>query len=168
MSHEATHAPDTAHTGHGHDDEHHAHGIGEYVAVFIALMVLLIATVGVAYINMGHLNVPVAFLIASVKATLILWYFMHLKQSTRLTQVFAFASFAWLALMVLITLGDYASRNILGRADAETNIRHVDSYLVNSGLSHTAPPGTFEEHHASHNEGEAKAGEEKKEGEKKE
>ena len=83
---------------------------------------------------------------------------MHLKYSTRLTQVFAFASFAWLALMVLITLGDYASRNIVGRADAETTIRHVDSYQVNSGIADTALPGTYaEEGHEAHGaEGEAK------------
>jgi cytochrome c oxidase subunit 4 len=159
MSHDATSPADTAHGthaaghGHGHDD-HHAHGIGEYLAVFIALMVLLVATVLVAYVNMGHFNVPVAFLIACIKASLILWFFMHLKQSTRLTQVFAFASFAWLALMVLITLGDYASRNILGRADAETKIRKVDSYSTTSGIARSAVPGSFD--HSSHGTGGAK------------
>ena len=40
------------------------HGISVYVLVFVALMVLLVATVGAAYINMGHFNVPVAYAIA--------------------------------------------------------------------------------------------------------
>ena len=158
MSHSAeTTAGHGAHQldyGHG-DDGHgaHAHGTREYWLVFFVLMILLLATVGAAFINMGHYNVPVAFSIAILKAGLILWFFMHLKQSTRLSHVFAFASFAWLALMLIITLGDYFSRNIMGRAEEKTHIYHVDSYPVMSGDSKSQQMGetdlrTEREHHS--------------------
>ncbi|MDB5295592.1 MAG: caa(3)-type oxidase, subunit [Phycisphaerales bacterium] len=119
---------------HGHDP--HDHGTGLYWIVFLALAGLMIATVLVSYINMGHFNVPVAYGIASLKAALILWFFMHLNRSTRLTQVFAFASFVWLGIFLIMTLGDYISRNMVPRAQAQTMIRKVDSYDVVSGSRH--------------------------------
>jgi cytochrome c oxidase subunit 4 len=143
------HQLDYGHGGHGHGE--HAHGTREYWMVFVILMVLLLATVGAAFINMGHFNVPVAFSIAVLKAGLILWFFMHLKQSTRLSHVFAFASFAWLALMLIITLGDYVSRNIMGRAEAETHIRQVDSYPIMSGQRQSQQMGDSD--HGTEREG---------------
>ena len=117
---------------HGHDD--HEHSIRPYLLVFGALGILMGATVGAAYINLSYFNVPVAYAIASLKASLILWYFMHLNRSTRLTQVFAFASFAWLLIFLIMTLGDYVSRGIMMRADRMTEIRKVDSYEQASGM----------------------------------
>src|SRR4051812_37377721 len=99
MAHDTAHTPAAddpihagAHVAHdaGHGHAHHG-GVTVYVMVFVALMVLLLATVGAAYFNMGVFNVPVAYGIASLKAVLILWFFMHLNQQTRLVQVFAFA-----------------------------------------------------------------------------
>lgn len=137
----------------GHGDSHEHHGTGIYWFVFIALMVLLVATVLVAFINMGRFNVPVAYAIATLKAVLILWFFMHLNQSTRLTQVFAFASFAWLLIFLIMMAGDYMSRHILPRADGMTMIRRVDSYEQQSGYrSNLLPgqPGYRETHAATH------------------
>jgi cytochrome c oxidase subunit 4 len=134
MAHDHAHA-DSASPVQGHDAHgHHGHGTTEAWMVFVVLMVLLFATVGAAYFNMHWANVPVAYAIASLKAALILWYFMNLKYSTRLIHVFAFASFAWLALMLIVTLGDYASRKLeVKRADSRTHIRKVDSFSTQSG-----------------------------------
>ena len=123
----------SADSTHGHDD--HEHSVKPYLLVFAGLGVLMFLTVGAAYVNLGYFNVPVAYAIASLKASLILWYFMHLNRSTRLTQVFAFASFAWLLIFLIMTLGDYVSRNILARADPLTHIRKVDSYEQESGVT---------------------------------
>lgn len=151
MAHDATHAgdPHVKHVAQGYDDAGghaaHGHGTGEYWVIFALLMVLLFATVGAAYVDLKHFNVPVAYAIASLKAGLILWYFMHLKYSTRLTQVFAFASFAWVVLMLIITLGDYVSRTLLPRADVQTTIFKVDSYERESGVPRSqqaSQPGT--------------------------
>jgi cytochrome c oxidase subunit 4 len=132
-AHLADHGNVTQHTG--GDDHGHVHGTTEAWMVFVVLMVLLFATVGAAYMNLHWGNVPVAYAIASLKAVLILWYFMHLKYSTRLVHVFAFASFAWLALMLIVTLGDYASRKFeVKRADSRTRIRKVDSFSRQSGV----------------------------------
>lgn len=80
------------------------------IAVFVALLVLLVATVGAAYLPLGILHVPVAMTIAVVKAALIMLFFMHLLHSHRLMMIVVGASFLWLAIMVALTLNDYLTR----------------------------------------------------------
>jgi cytochrome c oxidase subunit 4 len=81
-----------------------------YLAIFVALMVLLGLTVGLAYVDLGKLNLAVAMGIAVAKAALIVSFFMHLRYGQRLTWVFAGAGFFWLAIMLALTMGDYATR----------------------------------------------------------
>jgi len=81
-----------------------------YLAIFVALMVLLAITVGVAYVDLGELNLAVAMGIAIAKAALIVSFFMHLRYGRRLTWAFAGAGFFWLAIMLVLTMGDYATR----------------------------------------------------------
>jgi cytochrome c oxidase subunit 4 len=84
-----------------------------YYAVFIALLVLLIATVGAAYLPLGVLHFPVAMTIAVIKAFLIVLIFMHVRHSHRLTMVVAIAGFLWLGIMLGLTLSDYRYRDVL-------------------------------------------------------
>jgi cytochrome c oxidase subunit 4 len=69
------------------EQAHEAHGADEiqkhvrvYVMVFIALACLTAVTVGVSYIHFGShtINIAVALVIASIKASLVAAYFMHL------------------------------------------------------------------------------------------
>ena len=136
MSHDTSHAHDS-HADHGHHD----HGIGGYLVVFVLLMILLVATVAVAYFHLGIFNVPVAYGIAAIKAVLILWFFMHLNEQTRLVQVFAFASFAWLLIFMIMLSGDYLSRTTLPRAQPLTTLRKVDSWEAQSGYYRNMLPG---------------------------
>ena len=81
-----------------------------YYGIFGALMVLTAVTVGVAFINLGRLNFPVAISIAIFKATLVVLFFMHVKYSSRLTKMIVAMSFFFLAVMFGLTLTDYLSR----------------------------------------------------------
>ena len=73
-------------------------------------MVLLGATVAIAYIHLGKLNVIAALTIAVIKAALIILYFMHVRYSPRLTWVFAAGGFFWLTILIVLTMGDVVSR----------------------------------------------------------
>lgn len=84
-----------------------------YIAVFVALMVLTAATVIVATIDLGWANDVVALGIAVTKALLVLWFFMHLRYSTRVTVLTAVAGFFWLAILIFLTLNDYLTRESL-------------------------------------------------------
>ena len=81
--------------------------------IFAALVVLTVVTWSVAKLDLGKMNAVVALTIAVTKATLVVLYFMHVRWSSRLTWVFVGAGFFWLAIMVALTLSDYATRNWL-------------------------------------------------------
>ena len=100
-------------TAHG---EHGDHVIAPraYFAVFGALLVLLVATVTAARVDLGFLNTPIALTIAIGKMILVLLYFMHLRYSNRLNWVIAAGGFFWLAIMIGGTMDDVISRGWLG------------------------------------------------------
>ena len=85
-------------------------------AVFAALMVLTVATVLVSRVNLGYFNLPVAMAVAVTKALLVILIFMEVKYSPRLVQVTAAVGFLFLGIMILYTMTDYLSRNLLGVA----------------------------------------------------
>jgi cytochrome c oxidase subunit IV len=91
----------------------HISSIQTNITVFVALLVLLFATVGAAHLPLGPLHFPTAMTIAAVKAVLIILFFMHVKYSHRLTGVISVASFLWLGIMITLTLSDYLSRGWL-------------------------------------------------------
>jgi cytochrome c oxidase subunit 4 len=95
-----------------HDAAGHPHVISVQtnLAVFGALMLLLVLTIGVAYLDLGPFGLVIAMLIATVKAALIILYFMHVRYGSKLQWLFSGAAFFWLGILILITLGDYLSR----------------------------------------------------------
>ncbi|MGZ8474505.1 MAG: cytochrome C oxidase subunit IV family protein [Candidatus Deferrimicrobiaceae bacterium] len=76
------------------------------LAVYIALVLLTAVTVLVSYVNLGLMNVVVALLIASVKASLVALFFMNLKSENRLVWGFALVPIVFLALIIFGTLVD--------------------------------------------------------------
>ena len=85
-------------------------------AVFAALMVLTVVTVLVSRVNLGSFNLPVALAVAVAKALLVILIFMEVKYSPKLVQVTAAVGFLFLGIMILYTMTDYLSRNVLGVA----------------------------------------------------
>jgi cytochrome c oxidase subunit 4 len=82
-----------------------------YVGIFLSLMVLTAATVAAAYVNLGPFNIVIALAIASVKATLVVLYFMHARYSPKRTHLVIIAAVFWLAVMLALTLSDYVTRD---------------------------------------------------------
>ena len=81
-----------------------------YYGVFGALIVGTALTVLVAFFDLGALNNIVMLLIASVKALLVILFFMHVRWSTRLTWVVAASGFVWLIILFGLTMTDYLTR----------------------------------------------------------
>jgi cytochrome c oxidase subunit 4 len=77
-----------------------------YFAVYAALVALTVITVLVSYVHLGMMNVVVALLIASGKASLVALFFMHLKEESRLVWGFALVPIFFLTLIILGTLSD--------------------------------------------------------------
>lgn len=81
-----------------------------YYLVFVTLILLTLVTVDVAFYNFGILNITIALLIATVKATIVAMYFMHLRYNPKLTWLFAGAGLLWLFIMFVLTIADYVTR----------------------------------------------------------
>ena len=88
----------------------HIAPIRTYVTVYIILLILLAATVGVAQINLGDGNLMAALAIAGVKGMLIILIFMHVKDGPRLTWIFSAAAFIWLFILLTLTMMDFLTR----------------------------------------------------------
>jgi cytochrome c oxidase subunit 4 len=81
-----------------------------YVGIFAALMVLTAITIFVSGINLGPFNTIVALAIAVSKAILVVLYFMHVRYSSKLTQVVVAGGVFWLVIMIVLVMADYLSR----------------------------------------------------------
>jgi cytochrome c oxidase subunit 4 len=81
-----------------------------YLVTYLALMALLVATVAIAYVDLGEMNLAAAMAIAIGKAILIILFFMHVRYGHRLTWVFAAAGFFWLSILLVLATMDYATR----------------------------------------------------------
>ena len=88
----------------------HIVSIRAYVLTFLALMLLLVATVGADLLALGPFNTVIAFAVATIKALLVVMFFMHVKFSSRLIWIFAGAGVFWLGIMVTLTMSDYLTR----------------------------------------------------------
>jgi len=109
IAHESGTAPASS-SGVGVEFEPKVTPVGTYYTVFLILMVLLVVTVAAAYADLGILSVPVALMIASVKAGFVVWFFMHVNHGSRMVQLFSLAGFAWLVILFTFTLADYVTR----------------------------------------------------------
>ena len=85
-----------------------------YFIIFSALMICTILTVYAATVDLNAyfpgLNIIVALVIATFKASLVVLFFMHGKYSSKRTQLVIICSVFWLAVMLFMTMSDYISR----------------------------------------------------------
>ncbi len=95
---------------HGHHDEHHgfAHPmpVWQLLAVFGALIVLTILTVYQATLDLGNLELVFSLFIATIKASLVIMFFMHMVYDKPLNAIFFLSSFIFVALFLGFTLMD--------------------------------------------------------------
>jgi cytochrome c oxidase subunit IV len=83
-----------------------------YFTVFVALLVGTGLTVYASGLDLGRFNAPVALTIATIKATLVALFFMHVKgASEKLTKLVVIAALFFLLLLLGLTMADYATRS---------------------------------------------------------
>jgi cytochrome c oxidase subunit 4 len=85
-----------------------------YVVTWVALLVLLFLTWAVAQFNFGPFNVIAALAIALAKMLLVIFFFMHVRHSSKLTWLFVAGGFVWFLIMIDLTLSDYLTRSLTG------------------------------------------------------
>lgn len=93
-----------------HQDNHPHTPIATYFKVAAALFALTILTVVAHLMHLGAFAAPVAFLIAAVKASLVMLWFMHLKEDNMMNRVIFGSGFFFLVLLFFFSFLDIATR----------------------------------------------------------
>lgn len=113
----ASHDSHDSHGAHGGtvvDHSHHTHvsGFSTFLRVYGALCFLTIITVAASRVDFGPANMLIAVAIATVKASLVMTFFMHLKWDTAMNNIAFIGSFIFLSLLFLFTMADVATRGM--------------------------------------------------------
>jgi cytochrome c oxidase subunit 4 len=101
----------SAHTHETHDHDPSSSGV--YVKTLIALLFLTVVTVAASYVDFGAGNVVIALFIATIKATLVALFFMHLRYEKPVNAVVATAGFLFLGIFLMFCFIDFDSRQNL-------------------------------------------------------
>ncbi len=82
-----------------------------YVGIWATLICLTVITASVAFVDLGPFNTVVALVIATLKALLVVLFFMHVKYaSEKLTKMVIIATLFWLLILLFLSLADYGTR----------------------------------------------------------
>ena len=110
----------SAHEAH----EHHVTPIPTYLAIYFALLVLTVVTVGVSYLGLpSSPSLMVAMAVATVKAFLVAAWFMHLKDDDRFNIFIFLATFWFAGSFFLFTFMDLSSRGMIIKAQDNFELR---------------------------------------------
>ncbi len=82
--------------------------------ILSSLLGLTALTVFVAFQDLGRMNNVVALGIAALKSGLVIWWFMHVKFSTRFVRVGIFTALVFMLLLFSFVMADVMTRGWLG------------------------------------------------------
>jgi cytochrome c oxidase subunit 4 len=93
-------------------EEHaHAHGPGRYFVIWGILLAFTALTVVTGRMDLGAANLPIAITIATVKATLVVLFFMHLSESHGANRLVFVVSLLFVLVLMLGVFGDLLTRS---------------------------------------------------------
>jgi cytochrome c oxidase subunit 4 len=90
----------------GSKGEQHHFGTRFYVMIWLALVCLTLLTVGVTYLDLKKLTLVAALVIASVKASLVFLYFMHLRSESRVLATALLVGLGAFVIFIGLTFSD--------------------------------------------------------------
>jgi len=118
-----------------HDDSHHfIVPLKYYVGTFIGLLLLTFITVWSAQYDFGStINIIIAMAIASVKASLVVGFFMGLHWDKGFDRIIFFSSLIFLGIFIVITWSDPATRGDIeplekGVHGIQSNVKIITDY----------------------------------------
>jgi len=98
--------------GHSGESGHHsAHGPGRYFLIWFILLAFTVLTVVTGHMDLGSANLPIALTIATIKASLVVMFFMHLSESPGANRLVFVVSILFAIVMMVGVFGDLLTRN---------------------------------------------------------
>jgi cytochrome c oxidase subunit 4 len=95
-----------SHDGHHEEHAHEPTGYGTYFMTWFTLVFLTAITVTAAGLHLGNVSVAVALLIATVKASIVLYLFMHLKHEDAAFHRLLLVMLGFFGIMISLTFTD--------------------------------------------------------------
>jgi cytochrome c oxidase subunit IV len=89
---------------------HDVDAVGSLVIVYLVVLGLAAANVGLAYASLGVLALPVQLGIAAVQAVLVAWYWMHLRRKDQVVTLTAVTSLFFIFIFYVLILSDILTR----------------------------------------------------------
>ena len=118
--------------GQHEEHEHHLSPLSLYIKVFAGLIILTILTVATSYFDFGIMNIVVAMVIAVIKASLVIFFFMQLKYDNIGDKVAFAAAFVFLAIFSQAAAADTnVDQNKLRIATPEMVAKGKDLFHTN-------------------------------------
>jgi cytochrome c oxidase subunit 4 len=88
------------------ESEKHIVNTKTYIFVWVVLLCLTGLTIKAAQMKMGEWSMVANIAIASMKASLVLWFFMHLKYEKRLFKLLIFVPLITISIIIGMTFFD--------------------------------------------------------------
>jgi len=89
----------------------HISSLGSCLAIWLALLAGTTLTVAAAFIDLGPFNTIVALSIATLKATLVVLFYMHVKYThEKLTGLVIVSAIFFLFILLALSMADYTTR----------------------------------------------------------
>lgn len=104
-------AHSAAHSSGEHHGFAHPMPVWQLIAVFLALIVLTVLTVFQSTLELGNTELIVSLAIATIKASLVILFFMHMIHDKPLHAILFIGSFIFVALFLGFTLMDAGAYN---------------------------------------------------------
>jgi len=79
---------------------------------WFALILLMLASLGSAYLKLGPWNAVTGLVIATIKALIVAWLFMRLRDSGPLIRLVAIAGLGLWSIQIALSGVDYATRSV--------------------------------------------------------
>jgi cytochrome c oxidase subunit 4 len=89
-----------------------------YLTVAAALLILTALTVKISQINLGGWNLVAALAIATIKATLVALFFMHLLYDKKIYMIIFVIAIVFLAVFISLTMFDTMERGAINQIQA--------------------------------------------------
>jgi len=128
-------------SGHLHDPKGEAR---VYLKTLIALLILTAITVAAAGIHFenGAINIVIALTIASIKATLVVLFFMHIRHDRPINGLIAAAGFLFLGIFLMFSFIDVTSRDPLQPVNLKAPVTNAPAPVTTLDSSGNAVPAT--------------------------
>ena len=110
----------SAHENHDDGAVHtHVSSVPFYIGIFGALLTLTALTVGQSYVDLGRLNLAAVVIIASMKASLVVMFFMHIRHDAKFNGLMVLACVGFIGIFFAYTFNDVGHR---GEYDKDENV----------------------------------------------